>query len=178
MEFEMPQFQIRSQLTLLTVLVMSSWTSLDCIAIQAVQEAEATAVLTNAGGMTQGLARFGLPGGPPVAFLDVIDGKEPKDFGLKGTSCIKHRGEAKTCSFGEKFNVTLTEGKHTLHVWFNQALYNNRFATSNPMDLKFVAGAGHRYVVQCIEKNGGWIPVVIDVTEKAHPQLAITPQEN
>ena len=171
---EMPQFRILARFTLLTIVAMAVCFPFDCNAGQVPEGAPPTAVLKNMGGAVQGLAGW-FPGGPPIAFLDLIDGKEPKDFGLKGADCIKHRGGPKTCSFGEKFQVTLAEGQHSLHVWFHQNGYNNTSMTTKPMDLSFVAGSGHVYVVQCIAGNGGWVPVVVDVTDKAHPHLAVTP---
>lgn len=141
-----------------------------------VQGVAPAATLKNLGGMAQGLARFGVPGGPPVIYLDSIDGKEPKDFGQKGKNCVSPmRGAPKKCSFGSKFTVALAPGQHSLSVGFTQAGYNNTFLTSKPVDVSFAAESGHTYLVECTVDNssGRWIPFVVELNEKGQQQIVL-----
>ncbi len=131
-----------------------------------------TAVLTNLGGMAQGLARFGIPGGPPVVRLHAVDGKGPADFGQKGKDCW---GKPKQCDFGNKFKVDLIPGQHILSVGFLELYYNNAYASSMTwVDLSFVAISGHTYYIDCnLDPDfGKWTPYVVELVDKAHPSLS------
>jgi len=117
-----------------------------------------------------------LPGGPPTPFLDLIDGRGPKDFGQKGQACkLVRPGESPMCRFGEKFRVPLTPGQHTLRVWSYQMLYNNKYRNSEPGDVSFIAEPGHKYVVECNVRNGEVSTLVVDLTDKANPRIANAP---
>ncbi len=92
-----------------------------------------------------------------------IDGKGPKDFGLKG----KFHGGFNS-RWNDKFEVDLTPGRHILSVSFADA-----FGEAPPQHVSFVAKSGHSYVVDggvVPEKGYRWIVTIEDVTDKDFPQ--------
>jgi len=62
--------------------------------------------------------------------------------------------------------------------------YNpNSWSSSDPMNVSFVAESGHTYAVKCYvdrkkysQTKDYWIPLVFDVTDKAHQQIVSPPK--
>jgi len=133
--------------------------------------AQPPAMLRNRGGAGQALSHW-LPGSPvPYPELISIDGKEPKDFGLKNNHCYGPRKDRR-CTFGEKFNVSIPPGGHTLLVQFSALGYNSTtISSTEPLSLALPAASGHLYVLEAQYVVGGWVPFVVDATDKEHPHL-------
>jgi ankyrin repeat protein len=128
------------------------------------------ATLRNMGGAALALAHA-FPGGLPTVYLDSIDGKDPSGFGLKNLHCFATgKGQPKHCTFGEKFDVSLTPGRHVLMVGFHQIGYNNTFIHSGaPTSVEFTAEPGHIYEVGARVDNGKIGYFVADFSDKSKP---------
>jgi len=88
------------------------------------------AFLKNVGGAGQALSHW-LPGSPvPYPDLISIDQLEPKDFGLKNKNCYGRKNN-RHCTFGEKFDVKLSPGRHSLLVQFTAIGYSNTIIQGN-----------------------------------------------
>jgi len=131
--------------------------------------AQPPAVLRNMGGAGQTLSHW-LPGSPvPYPELISIDQLEPKDFGLKNKNCYGPKN-SRHCTFGDKFDVKLSPGGHSLLVQFSAIGYSNSTIRSNePLSLVFTAESGHTYVLEARYIRGGWSAFIADFTDKEHP---------
>jgi hypothetical protein len=131
--------------------------------------AQPPAVLRNMGGAGQTLSHW-LPGSPvPYPELISIDQLEPKDFGLKNKNCYGPKNN-RHCTFGDKFDVKLSPGGHSLLVQFSAIGYSNSTIRSNePLSLVFTAESGHTYVLEARYIRGGWSAFIADFTDKEHP---------
>jgi len=136
------------------------------------KSAQRPAILRNLGGAGRTLSHW-LPGGSvPYPELVSIDGKGPGDFGLKNKR-----------TFGDKFNVSIPPGQHTLLVQFWTQGYNRTIIRSaQPLSLGLPAESGHLYVLEArYVRDGlvpnGWAPFVVDATNEEHPIVILTPSE-
>ena len=127
------------------------------------------AVLKNMGGAGQALSHW-LPGSPvPYPELISIDQLEPKDFGLKNKNCYGRKND-RHCTFGDKFEVKLSPGRHTLLVQFEAIGYSNStIKSAEPLNLVLTAKSGHIYVLEARYIVGGWRAFIADFTDKEHP---------
>jgi hypothetical protein len=127
------------------------------------------AVLKNMGGAGQTLSHW-LPGSPvPYPELISIDQLEPKDFGLKNKNCYGPKSN-RHCTFGDKFDVKLSPGRHSLLVQFSAIGYSNAtIRSTQPLNLVLTAESGHTYVLEARYISGGWTAFIADYTDKEHP---------
>jgi hypothetical protein len=119
-----------------------------------------------------------------IVFVHMIDGKRPKELGMKegfnGTFNSK-----KTSSF----EIELVPGLHTLKVSYSQSFFNVT-AYTDTYEMSFVAAKGHSYNVGYMEgfappgPNISPIPgivssrvifVVVDVTDKTNENIGSNP---
>lgn len=130
---------------------------------------QSPAVLRNMGGAGQALSHW-LPGSPvPYPDLISIDQSEPKEFGLKNKNCYGPKNN-RHCTFGDKFNVKLPPGRHSLLVQFAAIGFSNSsIQSTEPLGLVFKAESGHTYVLEARYTRGGWSGFIVDFTDKEHP---------
>lgn len=132
--------------------------------------AQSPALLKNMGGAGQALSHW-LPGSPvPYPELISIDQLEPKDFGLKNKNCYGRKND-KHCTFGDKFNVKLSPGRHSLLVQFSAIGFSNStIQSTQPLNLVSTMESGHTYVLEARYIRGGWTAFIVDFTDKEHPR--------
>lgn len=105
-----------------------------------------------------------------------VDGKSPRDFGIKGWSG----------GFKDGFKVPLTPTKHTLTMAYHLGIISPQGGSSSVAfpdhDVAFTPVAGHTYTLNVVTryepnvyfglpKTAEWGPLILDVTDKKRPVL-------
>ncbi|MGB6745578.1 MAG: hypothetical protein WBE38_18165 [Terracidiphilus sp.] len=119
----------------------------------------------------------------PAPRIHSIDGVGPKDYDWKKQKEYRHAAWPNCCTFndsGTGFKVPITAGEHKIAAsfYFQQYPGNPSMQStteSAPMNLTFVAEAGHIYQVDALVGGGKWIPMVMDVTGKGFVPSKVVP---
>ena len=166
-QFVSPQFKVIKAILLAVFLAFGLGPSANAQNEQK-DSNQTPAVLRSLVGPGRVLSHF-FPGTSPVPYPELlsIDQLGPKDFGAKKRNCTGML-TWRTCSFGDKFNVNLLPGRHTLLVFFS-ANGNNNATSDDQISLTFKAESRHTYVVEAQYIRGGWSAFIADYTDPAHP---------